>query len=713
MCAILAAGALSTTWGLLPGPPSVAGRGAGSADVGGRLAATLAMVQPGNGPSGGMPPGSRDQAVSADGRWAAFASDADDLVAGDTNETRDLFLRDLAAGSTIRIPWLDGVQHGAQHGAQLPSELEAGEPAIDAHGEIVAFTVQRIAPATSAVNPDLKFPLIAVYDRATGSTTPAAGGEQQFAVGTQPSISGDGRYLAYTSGTGTGPRVVVLLDRDSGAASVISSGAAASGQDSSVSGDGRFVAFAAPAAAATAPAANPAGTQVYRLDRTSGGLSRISAGPAGIEADGASFSPSISADGSSVAFASTATNLVDAGGLDGTSQVYVWEQSSGRVRMVSSDRNGSGGRGASLAPSISGSGRFVAFQSAAPDLQPVDALAESAAGVGMAPDATRLARRTTAVFVRDIINGQLARASVDADGRYTPGDSGRPSISGDGMVVVYDSTSAALVPGDTNSARDVFFRVWSPKASVAPDQLDLGSVVVGGPSGAGVVAVLGAGWAPYQVVSMAVVDSVAGEFELSKDGCSNADLFFRDSCAVEITFSPTELGTRSATLAIEDTAPGSPHLVRLVGAGVSSPTTPAGSEVPSVSPSAPGIPGGGAVPGGPPMLVLDPPLGPPGFVTTAIGSGFPSGARVSLRWDQGINAAGSIIIVGGDGTFRVSVLVFPKSAAGPRSLVASSSGGTSFADTPAAFLVVTGSAQPAASGAVRFISPEVHPIIIR
>jgi hypothetical protein len=114
------------------------------------------------------------------------------------------------------------------------------------------------------------------------------------------------------------------------------------------------------------------------------------------------------------------------------------------------------------------------------------------------------------------------------------------------------------------------------------------------------------------------------------------------------------------------------------------------------------------------MLTLDPPLGPPGFVTIAVGTGFPPNSLVTLLWDRGLNAPEPATRVGADGTFRTPVIVLPHSDQGPRMLVASSAGGdASFAPAQAPFLVVPGTAQPPGAGAVQFISPSLKPITNR
>lgn len=91
-----------------------------------------------------------------------------------------------------------------------------------------------------------------------------------------------------------------------------------------------------------------------------------------------------------------------------------------------------------------------------------------------------------------------------------------------------------------------------------------------------------------------------------------------------------------------------------------------------------------------PVLLLEPIVGPPGFVPIAVGTGFPPGTTVALKWNLGISAH-ETAIVAADGTFRQQVLVFHHDQLGPRLLIAS---GTGFGDVNTGFLVVPGTVQP-------------------
>jgi Tol biopolymer transport system component len=130
--------------------------------------------------------------ISADGRFVVFISYATDLVPGDTNVEYDLFLRDRVAGTTTRVSV-------ASAGAQA-----LGGPSynasISADGRYISF----YSYATDLVAGDTNArPDVFLHDRATGATTrinvSSAGQEGTACDAYVPSISGDGRFIAYYS----------------------------------------------------------------------------------------------------------------------------------------------------------------------------------------------------------------------------------------------------------------------------------------------------------------------------------------------------------------------------------------------------------------------------------------------------------------------------------------------------------------------------------
>jgi Tol biopolymer transport system component len=384
-------------------------------------------------------------AVSADGRYVAFESTADNLVPGDTNSASDIFVFDRQTRRTERVSIPD-VGLG-----QTQGNADSTEASISDDGRYVAFESQANNLIAGDHGP---YTDVFVHDRVTGRTqrmsedasgvggNAPSGDSPDFGPLKGPSISADGRFVAFASlASNLVPRNVFVLvevfvkDRQTGAIeriSVTQSGDVPRGNISrnpAVSGDGRFVSFTSFADLTE----DGGGVGSFVFDRQTRSLERIPAKP--------DFAP-MSFDGRFLVFASSASALVP-NDTNAMSDVFVFDRQSGATERVSLDAAGNQVTGASLAPAISSDGRFVAFSSNAASLVPGD--------TNDAYD----------VFVKDHQTGAIERVSVDSAGNQAAGAgsqlfSGRAALSGDGKVVAFESTARNLVPGDTNSERDVF-----------------------------------------------------------------------------------------------------------------------------------------------------------------------------------------------------------------------------------------------------------------
>src|SRR4051794_39154446 len=165
----------------------------------------------------------------------------------------------------------------------------------------------------------------------------------------------------------------------------------------------------------------------------------VSVATNGREANGWSFQPAMSANGRFVAWSSSASILVgdDANAGD---DVFVRDLRAGVTRLVGVADDGSQPNNGTFGPTLSRSGRYVAFDSAASNLVPGDT------------------NDDWDVFVRDMRRGVLQRVNVAADGAQADGSSGPSAISPDGQSVAFMSDAPNLVAGDTNSGWDVFVR---------------------------------------------------------------------------------------------------------------------------------------------------------------------------------------------------------------------------------------------------------------
>lgn len=178
-------------------------------------------------------------------------------------------------------------------------------------------------------------------------------------------------------------------------------------------------------------------SQIFVRDRRRRTTELVSVAAAGGEALGASGSPSISSSGRYVAFGSDASDLVP-DDSNGVPDVFVRDRTAGTTTLVSVGPGGVPADGASELPSISANGRVVAFLSRARNLGGTDTT------------------DTTDVFIRDLGAGTTVKASAGLGGAEANGPSFAPYVSGDGTTVVFASGATNLVSDDTNGRIDVF-----------------------------------------------------------------------------------------------------------------------------------------------------------------------------------------------------------------------------------------------------------------
>jgi Tol biopolymer transport system component len=327
---------------------------------------------------------SHSGATTPDGRYVAFMSGATNLVPGDTNAQPDIFVRDRVLGTTERVNvGPNGVQANGASGGSVP---------ISADGRYVVFdssATNLVAGGTNGQN------LVFLRDRLNGTTeciSVSSSGTQANAYCASSAITPDGRYVAFQTAA-----------------------------DNLVPGDMNYVA------------------DVFLRDRLTGTTELVSLSSTGLQGDGPSAAASLSSDARYVAFVSVATDFVP-GHMSGQDEVYLRDRQLGTTVCVSIATNGSTGNGASNSPSISGNGRFVAFESSATNFFPGDS------------------NGLHDVFVHDRTLGVTELVSISLGGTTAAGDSTHASISADGNLVAFTSTANDLVTGDTNAKADVFLR---------------------------------------------------------------------------------------------------------------------------------------------------------------------------------------------------------------------------------------------------------------
>ncbi len=313
--------------------------------------------------------GSYRPRISDDGRFVVFWSDATNLAGTDTNGVSDVFLHDRTTDRTIQLS--TGIS-GAQ--ANLPSL----NPAISADGRFVAFSSRATNLVTGDDNGQED---VFVYNIAAGSITRvsvASNGSQGTDRSASPAISADGRFVVFESlasnlvANDTNMAYDIFVhDRNTGTTervSVTSAGEQTGGGFAGdISADGRFVVFHSVAGDIVANDTNLS-EDVFVRDRQAGTTEQVSVSTAGVEGDGPSRWPRISADGRYVVFDSRATNLID-GTRTGTSgNVFVRDRDQGTTTLLSRAADGTEGNNESSWAAISTDGRYAVFTSQATNL---------------------------------------------------------------------------------------------------------------------------------------------------------------------------------------------------------------------------------------------------------------------------------------------------------------------------------------------------------
>lgn len=326
--------------------------------------------------------------ISSDGRFIVFASDSDNLVANDTNGVTDIFVHDQ-----------------------------------------LNCTTRRISLSSAGV-------------QATGGPS------------TNPQISNDGRYVVYqslannlVSGDTNSAEDIFLRDRATNTTTRVSvtSGGVQGGLglhsfNPVISGDGRFVAFESGANFVGGTDANGGLSDIYLRDLTANTTTLLSISTAGQQGNSESREPSISGDGSVVAYMSFSSNLVAGDTAD--PDIFVRDLINNTTTLASVASNGAQAPDnfAEAGPEVSADGRFVVFVSTAS----FDAIDDN--GIND-------------IYVRDRVTSITELVSLAFNGTSaSDGESSNPSISTDGNLVTFESHATNLTNNDTENQLDIFLR---------------------------------------------------------------------------------------------------------------------------------------------------------------------------------------------------------------------------------------------------------------
>jgi Tol biopolymer transport system component len=401
--------------------------------------------------------------MSFDGRFVAFSSYASNLISGDDNGLEDVFIVNRNTSSVSRV---------SVHGTSVDGNGSSTAPSISYSGSFVAFHSNASNLVLEDTNDHTDVFVRNIQDFSTTLVSVNNAGEQGDDVSYFASISGDARFFAFTSyatnlveGDTNGFADVFVRDIFAGVTACASAGGDGASYDAAISGDGRYVAFTSHAEnfvlSSGLPAPNGKAVlvddngfaDVYVYDQLTGEFDLVSVSSDGSLGNGWSHAPVFSRQGRFVAFMSTASNLAD-GDTNGARDVFVHDRETGvteRVGRFVADLEGTG------RISISDDGRYVAYPSNASDLVPDDT------------------NGATDIFVYDRWTNVTERVSRSHDGDQGEGASTFPSLGDGGRAVGFVSEAENLVTTDSNGHSDVFVRSLWPTEVVFADVFEGGS----------------------------------------------------------------------------------------------------------------------------------------------------------------------------------------------------------------------------------------------
>jgi Tol biopolymer transport system component len=379
--------------------------------------------------------------ISDNGRFVVFSSDAGNLVANDSNNVSDVFLRDRVLGTTTRIS-VNKDDGGDASG-------ESHTPSIDSSGRFIAFA----SLAGDLVEGDNNGYLdVYVYDRIAAHMIRASVADsvgEPNGDSKDPYISGDGRIVAFSSSAtnlvaeGANANVDIYvrnLNLDETIKVSVRPGGVFTDLNSwnpAVSADGTHVVFTSgDGGLVPGDIEGPQDVFVRNLDTWD--IERVSVSSGSVESNGRNGVGAINADGSVVAWWSRASNLVNDDD-NGQDDIFVRDRiadTTTRINVSSAGEQATGG--GSYHVSITDNGRFVVFMSDAGNLVDDDN------------------NERGDIFSHDRLTGITRRHNLTPNGAGGNDYSRAPSVSPDGMYIAFESLASDFVAGDDNLAQDVF-----------------------------------------------------------------------------------------------------------------------------------------------------------------------------------------------------------------------------------------------------------------
>ncbi len=375
-------------------------------------------------------------ALSYDGRYVGFYTVSGTLVGGDVNGHTDFFIQDMETGAVELV---------SQSTAGVQGNGTSSEGVISDDGRFVAF-YGNVGNNNLVVGDVNGVADIYLRDRTLDTTTlvsVSTGSVQANQASEDASISGDGRYVVFTStatnlvaGDSNGVSDIFLRDTVAGTTTLVSKSSAgtignAASVNGEISSDGRYVVYMSDANNLVSGDANGSG-DIFKYEIATGTTTRVSLTAEDAEVVGVVNFASISADGRYVSFSATGSFTSDSTG--GYVNVFRKDTETGEVVLVSKNVSGSSPNGDSNFSKLSADGQFIAYRTAATNI--------------VAGDTNGF----TDVVVTDIQSGITRFVSASDSGVQGDGDSGvgeAPLISGDGQKIAFITSANNLISGGT------------------------------------------------------------------------------------------------------------------------------------------------------------------------------------------------------------------------------------------------------------------------
>lgn len=386
--------------------------------------------------------------VSADGRYVAYESSAQNLVEGDTNLATDVFIYDSFTGQVRR--WSTGLNGSQANGGSY-------NPSIGPTGNFVVFEsyAGNLVNGDTNNTSDIFFHYgVPGVNRRISETPDFLSPNGRSFLGSSNAVSGSGQYIVYASEATNlvtndfnATDDIFLYDQGSRTTTLVSrgiGGTSANGRSTSptISLDGRFVAYSSLASDLVSGDTNSR-EDVFVYDRVTQTTERVSVQSSGLQVTGSSQRPSLSSNGRFVSFSSIAADLV-AGDSDTADDVFVFDRVTRQTSSISVRSTGPislFAAGAFYHPEISGDGNVVTFVS--------NAIHQ---GFGSPPGlaSTYLYNRVT-----DTLDW-ISQPNPSAPPNTGSQGSTEPSISFNGLLAAYESSTSNLIVGDVNGRSDIF-----------------------------------------------------------------------------------------------------------------------------------------------------------------------------------------------------------------------------------------------------------------